>query len=119
LILLSDGADSASKFSFDDALEFAKRSGIAIYAIGLGLRHDDVAEQAVLRRLARETGGGYFIIESARKLDRIYSQIEQDLRSQYLLGYQSPQIESRDYREVKVEIDLQGLEVKTVPGYYP
>lgn len=119
LVLLSDGADSASKFSFDDALEFAKRSGIAIYSIGLGLRSDDVASHRVLRRLALDTGGDCFFIESAHRLDRIYDQIERDLRSQYLLGYQSPQLESRDYREVKVEVEGDGLEVKTVPGYYP
>lgn len=119
LILISDGADSVSKFSFEDALEFAKRSGVAIYAIGLGLDNRDVAEHAVMRKLARETGGDCFFIESARRLDRIYARIESDLRSQYLLGYQSPQLESREYREVRVEIKRKGLEVKSVPGYYP
>ncbi len=119
LILISDGADSVSKFSFEDALEFAKRSGVAIYAIGLGLNNKDVAEHAVMRKLARETGGDCFFIESARRLDRIYARIESDLRSQYLLGYQSPQLQSREYREVRVEIKRKGLEVKSVPGYYP
>ncbi|MCP4202168.1 MAG: VWA domain-containing protein [bacterium] len=119
LILVSDGADSASDFSFEEALEFAERSGVAIYTIGLGLGSSDVAEHAVLRKLARETGGESFSIESARRIDRIYDRIEQDLRSQYLLGYQSPLLESREYREVRVEIARAGLEVKTVPGYYP
>jgi VWFA-related protein len=119
LILLSDGADSVSRFSFNQALEFAKRSGVAVYTIGLGLKGSDVSEYAVLRKLARETGGDCFFIDNARRLDRIYTRIEDDLRSQYLLGYQSPQQESRDYREVRVEVTRSDLEVKTVPGYYP
>jgi len=119
LILLSDGADSISRFSFEEALEFARRSGVAIYAIGLGLASNNAAEHTILRKLAGETGGECFFIESARRLDRIYARIEEDLRSQYLLGYQSPQLESKDYREIRVEVDREGLEVKTVPGYYP
>lgn len=119
LILLSDGADSVSEFSFDDALDYARRSGVAIYSIGLGLSKRDIEAQGILRRLARETGGESFSIANTRRLDRIYGQIEEELRSQYLLGYQSPQVEADAYRQVRVEIDADGLEVKAVPGYYP
>lgn len=119
LILLSDGADSVSEFSFDDALDYARRSGVAVYSIGLGLSKRDMEAQAVLRRLARETGGESFSIANTRRLDRIYEQIEQELRSQYLLGYQSPQVQDNAYRQVRVEIEADGLEVKAVPGYYP
>ncbi len=119
LILLSDGADSVSEFSFDDALDYARRSGVAIYTIGLGLSNRDVEAQSILRRLAHETGGESFSIPNTRKLDRIYAQIERELRSQYLLGYQSPQIERGEFRQIRVEVAGEGLEVKHPPGYYP
>jgi VWFA-related protein len=100
-------------------MDYARRSGVAIYTIGLGLSNRDVEAQSILRRLAHETGGESFSIPNARKLDRIYTQIEKELRSQYLLGYQSPQIEKGAFRQVRVEVEGEGLEVKHPPGYYP
>lgn len=119
LVLVSDGADSVSEFSLDDTLDYARRSGVAIYAIGLGLSGRDVEEQSILRRLASETGGGSFFLSSTKRLDKIYAQIEEELRSQYLLGYQSSQSDPGTYRHVEVRLTDSDLVIKTVPGYYP
>ncbi|MFQ5525540.1 MAG: VWA domain-containing protein [Thermoanaerobaculia bacterium] len=119
LILLSDGADSTSRFDFLESLDYAKRSGVAIYTIGIGLSQRDVEAQSVLRRLAHETGGENFTISGTRRLGSIYEQIERELRAQYLIGYQSPQIEGDEYRRLRVEVAESGLSVKTAPGYYP
>ena len=119
LVLLTDGLDSRSEYSFDDMLEFARFSGVAIYPIGIGFSSREAEAQRVLRMLAVETGGDYFFIDSARELARIYSRIENELRSQYLIGYQSTQSHDDGFRRVQIEVDRRGLDVKTVPGYYP
>jgi Ca-activated chloride channel family protein len=117
LILLSDGEDSRSRFSFSEALEFAQRSGVAVYTIALGLDRRHIDARNVLTRLANETGGRFFSISSARELDAIYDAIEQELRSQYLLVYQSSHVEGGDFR--RVEVEVAGLKTRTIPGYYP
>jgi VWFA-related protein len=119
LILLTDGVDSQSKYSFDDTLEFARFSGVAVYSIGIGISRRDYEAQRVLRQLASQTGGDCYFINSARELERIYSKIEGELRSQYLIGYQSSQSGSDEFRRVEIHTARPDLEVKTVPGYYP
>jgi VWFA-related protein len=119
LILLSDGLDSRSRYSFPDVLDFARQSGVAIYPIGMGISKRDHAAVRALRQLARETGGGCFFINTAQELDRIYGKIEEELRSQYLIGYQSTESDSEGFRKVTVDVGRQGLKVKTIPGYYP
>jgi Ca-activated chloride channel family protein len=119
LILLTDGQDSVSNHSFDEALEFAQRSGIAVYSIGLDLSSADYAVRSLLQRLAHETGGEAFFVDRASQLDQIYDRVEEELRSQYLLGYQSPQTEETAFRQVEVVLDDPDLRAKSIPGYYP
>ena len=119
LILLSDGQDSASRHSFDDTLEFARRTGVAIYTIGINLAHRDVLVRSQLQRLARETAGHFFFIRRASELKSIYTRIEEELRTQYFLGYQSSGSSSDAFRKVEVRLKQTGLEAKTIPGYYP
>lgn len=119
IILLSDGEDSNSRHSFDEALTFAQRSGTAIYTIGIGMRTKDIRARGNLEKLARLTGGDAFFIARASELGSIYERIENELRTQYLLGYQSTQGSSRDFRYVKVETTVDGVRTKTIPGYYP
>ena len=57
LILLTDGADSESHFRFDEVLEYARRTGVTIYSIGLDVPSQPVDASVHLDRLARETGG--------------------------------------------------------------
>ena len=73
-----------------------------------------------LRRLAEETGGRTFFIDEAEELAAVYGEIEEELRSQYLLAYASdrPQRDGQ-FRTVKVEVKKSGLEARTIQGYYP
>jgi len=119
LVLLSDGEDSRSRYTFAETLEFAQRSGVGIYTIALGLDLRQLEARSVLQRLARETGGRFFAIAAARELESIYSSIEQELRSQYLIVYQSTHEEGGDFRRVEVEVESGDLKAKTIPGYYP
>ncbi|MGB5294158.1 MAG: VWA domain-containing protein, partial [Thermoanaerobaculia bacterium] len=119
LIVLSDGEDSSSRYSFDETLEFARRSGVAIYSIGLGLPSRQLETRMRLQRFAADTGGRYFVVSHASELASIYESIEEELRFQYLLAYQSTDSEGDEFRRVEVRVSRPDLEATTVPGYYP
>ena len=72
------------------------------------------------RVVAQETGGRAFFIKSAAELSAIYATIQQDLRSQYLVAYQSTNTSPEsNFRTVEVKVAQPGLEAKTLHGYYP
>jgi Ca-activated chloride channel family protein len=117
LLLLSDGRDESSRFGFEEALEYARRSGVTIYVIGLG---EDV-EKKKLARFSEETGGRAFFLKDAAQLEGIYTAIEDELRSQYLIAYQSTNTTTgyNQFRTVELEVGRAGVEAKTIRGYYP
>jgi len=118
LLILSDGEDESSRFAFDDALEYARRAGVTVYTVGLDLPRGEARKH--LTKLAEETGGRSYFIDSTDTLSAIYSQVEQELRSQYLVAYQSANPASNgDFRHVRLDVDRRGLDVKTMTGYYP
>ncbi|MEA2692421.1 MAG: Ca-activated chloride channel [Acidobacteriota bacterium] len=122
IVLLSDGKDDKSRYTFPDALEYARRTGVTIYTIGLGLTTQDADVRLKLQKLAEETGGRHFLIEKAVELDSVYKEVEGDLRSQYLLAYESTQggAAAKDkYRTLEVKVAKPGLTAKTLRGYYP
>ncbi len=120
LIILSDGKDEGSRYSFTEALEYARRSGVALYTVGIGLSTRESDVRLKLSRLADETGGRFFFIAQASELEGIYDTIQKELRSQYLLAYQSSQEGDSDkFRTVEVKMAKPGMEAKTVRGYYP
>ncbi|HVS62763.1 MAG TPA: VWA domain-containing protein [Thermoanaerobaculia bacterium] len=122
LILLSDGEDTASTIPYRDALEYARRSGVAIFAIGLDIGRLDIDVRRKLNELAHETGGRSFFIRRAEELDGVYDEIEQELRSQYLIAYNADRPDSSteaEFREVEVKVQGSGLEARTISGYYP
>lgn len=118
LILLSDGADSNSEYTFEEVLEYARRSGVTIYSIGLSIDSRALDVRSKLNRLCRETGGTCFFIEGAPELKRIYERIEREVRTQYVISYQSSAGENRDFRQIEIKA-RQGLKAKTIRGYYP
>jgi Ca-activated chloride channel family protein len=117
ILLVTDGRDENSRFTFEEALETARRAGIALYAIGLG----DEVEKRKLSRLCEETGGRAFFLKSAADLAAIYATIEEELRCKYLLAYQSRNTStSAGFRILEVKLEpAAGLEVKAPRGYYP
>src|SRR3954468_1784936 len=117
LLLLTDGKDEGSRFTFEDAMEYARRAGVTIYAIGLG----DDPDKRKLEKLSGETGGRAFFLKNVDELARIYATIEEELRSQYLIAYQSTNTTSggNTFRAVDLKVNKPGLEAKTIRGYYP
>jgi VWFA-related protein len=120
LVLLSDGDDTASNAAWKDTLEYARRSGVAIYVIGLGIGGTDLDVRTKLGNLAEATGGRTFYIGRAEELATVYDQIEEELRNRYLLAYDSDQVsEDQGYREVEVRVKKRGLKARASRGYYP
>ena len=120
LLLLSDGKDEASRFDMEGALAVAQRIGVTVYVVGLRDLARDREAKKLLRRIARETGGQSFFIETIDELPEVYQAIQEELRSQYLVAYQSTSTKDPDQlRLIRVEVDRRGAEVRTLSGYYP
>jgi VWFA-related protein len=124
LVVVSDGEDTSSLVDFDEVLDLARRSETAIYTIGLrskGDTGDKAIKEAdyVLRQLAQETGGRAFFPARVEDLVGVYSQIADELASQYVLGYISKN-SRRDgaWRRIMVRVDRQGATARTRPGYF-
>ena len=75
-MLLSDGEDTSSSVGFAEALEYARRSGVAIYSIGLDIGSLDVGVRRKLEKLSAETGGRTFYIRQANELFQVYDEID-------------------------------------------
>ncbi|MEM9290922.1 MAG: VWA domain-containing protein [Acidobacteriota bacterium] len=119
LVVLSDGDDTASSVEFREALEYSRRSGVSIYTIGLGVSGLDLSIRNKLSKLSKETGGRSFFIQEAAELQQVYDEIEEELRSQYLLAYTSNNdLEPGTYVEVEVKVDRRGVDARTVRGVY-
>ncbi|MES1242556.1 MAG: VWA domain-containing protein [Acidobacteriota bacterium] len=118
IIVLSDGQDYGSKYSFAETLEYARRSGVSIYSIGIDLK--DFETRTKLQRLSEETGGRAYFVGVGGDLTKTFEEVEKELRSQYLLAYQSSnQSREEKFRSVEVKMAKPGMEAKTVRGYYP
>jgi Ca-activated chloride channel family protein len=126
IVVLSDGEDTSSLLPFEEVLDLAKRSETAIYAIGLrspeagsnGSRGFKEAE-FVLKQLTQETGGRAFFPSQVTELAGIYSQISDELSSQYTIAYTSRNLK-RDgaWRRVVVRVARPNLVARTKQGYF-
>jgi VWFA-related protein len=120
MVVLTDGDDTASENGFDDALGYAQRMGVTIYTIGVSISSTKVTTRWQLSKLADASGGRSFFVSEKSELDDIYSEINRELRTQYLLAYSSNSEEPPDkLRKIKVEVDRPKTKVRTITGYYP
>lgn len=123
LVVLSDGEDTSSLVSFDELLDLARRSETAVFCIGLQARESTSRgfreATFALRQLATDTGGRAFFINDVKELAGVYTQIADELSSQYTVGYTSKN-NRRDggWRRIVVRVDRPGATVRTKQGYY-
>jgi len=93
IVILSDGADTASDHSLRDAIEMAERYDVTIFGISTknftGITSGTVenADDRELRRLCEETGGQLFLPSEKAELFRAFTQVANDLRAEYVLFY--------------------------------
>jgi hypothetical protein len=95
---------------------------VTLYTVGLEDTepYSPIIDRPLLTRLAEETGGRCFIVEGTSSLQSVYREIEQDVRSRYLLAYYSSHAgDERSFRLVDVKLAGQRLAARTIRGYYP
>ena len=120
LIILTDGEDTTSRISYDDMVAYARSARVPLYFIGIGLGVTDMSGTSKMRSLAAETGGVAYFIGNVKHLQETYTQLEKDLRSQYLIAYDTHSSKTdRAYRAVHVDVDRPGARVRTIRGFLP
>lgn len=124
IVVLSDGEDTSSLIAYEDVLESAKRSEVAVYAIGLRSKEDRPTRgfneaEFVLRTLSQETGGRVFFVEDIAELPAIYQRIADELANQYSIGYTSKNLKKDGaWRTIVVKVDRPGTTARTKRGYF-
>lgn len=124
MIILSDGGDNGSDETLASAIEAAQRADTIIYSIlfsdatfygGYG----DPEGKSYMQRLAKETGGGYFEVSKKLSIGQIYGIIEQELRSQYNLGFVSDQpVRISEFRNLQLTVKRKDLVVQARDRYW-
>jgi hypothetical protein len=136
-ILLTDGVDSGSKTSLEDAIGSAQRADALVYSIyvegetGRGFVRSGMSRRGggngetrpdgkkVLKQVSTQTGGAYFETSKKKPVDEIYAQIENELRNQYSIGYTPDRpLSESGYRKIQLTVKGKGLTVQAREGYY-
>ena len=102
LVLLSGGVDERSHGTAREVMELARRGAVTLYTIGL---EDDrayapVLDRGLLDQLAKQTGGRSFYVHERKQLAGVYADIQTEMRSRYLLAYDSTHAGKGDFRSV-------------------
>jgi VWFA-related protein len=120
LIILSDGEDTTSRLPYEEMLLYARASRTPLYFIGIGLGFLEHSGVSKMKALADETGGIAYFIGDVKKLRETYSQLEKDLRSQYLVAYNTETTKGDlNYRTVEVKVSRPDAKVRTIRGFVP
>jgi len=104
VLVFTDGDDTGSRENAATVLESARANEVMIYAIGLrsdyfnGSRQVRSKPDGGLRRLAEETGGGYFELEATSDLAPTFTRVAQELHSQYVLGFTPTVLDGKIHR---------------------
>jgi VWFA-related protein len=113
IILLTDGVDTSSRTELQEAVNSALMVDAIIYAIGIG---DDFSfggvDQGSLRKISERTGGRAFFPRNEEDLRSAFAQIQDELRSQYLVAYSSSN-KAKDGTFRKVQIEITNPELKS------
>ena len=119
-VLFSDGRDESSRTRFEDMLEYAQRAGIPVYAVRLETERPARRSREDLRALATATGGQAFFVDETAELSPVYDQILAELRTRYLVTFQSDRTDRDDrFRRLELRTTRRGITVATRPGYLP
>ena len=110
IILLTDGIDTFSRKKIDDAVQSAIKSEAVVYSIGIGDDFYDGVNEPALRKISERTGGRAFFPRDEAELRRAFTQIQVEMRSQYLVAYE-PTNQKRDGSFRKIEIQMQNTEL--------
>jgi Ca-activated chloride channel homolog len=126
IILLSDGDDTSSRMRIYQAVEFAVRNDTVVYSVGIRDKHfrDGEMRRDFLRDISEQTGGRAFFPKDPADLPAAFAQIQDELRSQYLISY-TPTNRASDGSLRKVQVEITNPELRKAKlrlfyrqGYY-
>jgi Ca-activated chloride channel family protein len=128
LLLITDGEDNHSRYSFSNVKEYVKEQDVQIYAIGIVSDWNSQlgagrTGRALIEELSDLTGGRSFFPDSVYELEDICTKIAIELKNQYVIGYRSTNAaKDGKWRKIQMKINppkgLSGLNVRYKTGYY-
>ena len=131
MVVITDGGDTVSKTSYQDAVREAQQAEVILYSIIIvpieSNAGRDIGGEHALIQLSRDTGGKYFYASSLDQLDAAFRQISDELRTQYLIAYYpSQRLSDSEFRRIEVKIDPgtkdypdpSELQIRHRSGYY-
>ncbi len=122
VLVFTDGDDTASKTGFGTIVDRARAEETMVYAIGLeshyfdGVRMVRSKPDRGLKRLADETGGGYFELEKTSDLAPTFTQVASELHSQYVIGFTPAQLDNRVHK-LAVKMKRPGMTARARRSY--
>jgi Ca-activated chloride channel family protein len=127
IVIISDGEDNSSRYTFSELRRALKESGVTVYAIGIegtgGDRMLEASGKLWLGELASVSGGKAFFPHHANSMYEAFEQIALELRHQYSIGYRPPNFKSDGtWHRLKVKVtpppDSKRIFVRSREGYY-
>src|SRR5207249_1957359 len=128
LLLITDGEDNRSRYTFSNVKEFVKEQDVQIYAIGIVDAFNSQlgtgrSGRAMIEELADLTGGRAFFPDSVYELEDICTKIAVELKNQYVIGFESTNAaKDGKWRKLRLMINppqgLPRLNVRSKSGYY-
>lgn len=120
IILLTDGEDNQSRVTREEAIEMAQRAEVVVYTISTNVSGVKMKGDKVLERMADATGGRAFFPFKIEDVANAFSEIQDELRSQYLLAYKPADFQSDGrYRSIDIIAENhKNLHVRARKGYY-
>lgn len=123
LIVLSDGVDFGSDSPVMDAIEHAQRADTLIYSILFADSHAyggfSISGRGPMQKMARETGGAFYEVTKKLGIEQIFDGIQDELRSQYSMGYVSDQrVSVSEFRKIQLVLKDKGLVVQSRDRYW-
>jgi Ca-activated chloride channel family protein len=122
IVVFTDGEDTSSRIGFKSVQERARDEEVMVYSIGLeseyfnGMRIVRSRPSRDLRKIADETGGGYFELEKTADLAPTFTRVAQELRSQYLIGFAPVALDNRVHK-LEVKVNKPGMTVRARKSY--
>jgi len=122
ILVFTDGDDTSSRIGRGAVQDRARADEVMIYAIGLqsemfdGARTIRSKPDGGLRRLAEETGGGYFELKKTSDLGPTFSRVAQELHSQYALGFEAQQLDGKVHK-LTVRMKQPGMTARARKSY--
>jgi len=129
IVVITDGVDTGSKVSRDKSIEAAQKADSIIYSIyyvdraAYGGRFGSFnlggSGEGELRRMSSETGGTVFPVSNKLPLDDIFREIQEEMRSQYVITYTPPNPKKDgSYHKIDLRVGNKDYKVQARKGYY-